>query len=161
MTVDDLDAALFHRAPDRPKNISTRWSEHPNLVPGCRVLLAGDGRETRAHLATAAARLGCEVIEFREWQELVQRLRETAAPATRAENDDIVILDLRLSGRRLLDRVLSVTGGSVPLVLVTGQDLELPETSAWTVLRDPVHADDLGSALVSCALQNGRRGGNP
>ena len=154
------EAALErNRWTNRSNAISARWRERPNLVPGVRVLRAGDSREYRERLATAVGRVGCEVVEFNEWQDLVQCLRETPLPPVPGETDDIVLLDLRMSGRRLLDRVLSVVGDRVPLVLVAGDALELPPTTGWTVLREPVQADALCGAIVSCALEYGRRGG--
>jgi CheY-like chemotaxis protein len=159
MNLGDLDAEGLRRSPAQP-NLASRAKERPNRVPDVRVLVAGDGRETRGHLAMAVERLGCEVVEFREWQDLVQCLRETA-PNSREQADAVLLLDLRMSGRRLLDRVREVTGDDVPLVVVAGEDLELPEVSGWTVLRAPVHAETVRQAIVSCTVQNGRTGGSP
>lgn len=121
-----------------------------------RVLVAGDSREHRAHLAHMLGRDGCDVVEFQEWLQLVNFLRRMPLFDRVADPADVVLLDLRMSGRPLLDRVVAVTEDRIPIVLVTAPGAGAAARANWVVLEEPFSADDLRQAVVRCALGRAR-----
>src|SRR4026209_142736 len=107
---------------------------------GYRVLLAGDGRETRGRVASMLARSGFQVAEFAEWLQLVAFLRDAPLWHATAETEDVVVRDRRLSGPRLIERTEAVNGSHAPVVLITRADRPLSEQqrNGCDVLVEPL-----------------------
>ena len=121
-----------------------------NLPP--LVFLAEDDPELRELLARRLRRLGCDVIELRSGNELLQQLK--GAPVL--DPPDLVISDHRMPGTTGLDvlSTLRATGVVAPFVLITAfgdpeLHAEARRRGAAAVFDKPFELDDL------CAMVRG------
>lgn len=118
-----------------------------------RVLLAGDGREDRGRVASMLARSGFQVAEFAEWLQLVAFLRDAPLFRAAGETEDVVVLDLRLSGPRLIERTEAVNGSHAPVVLITRADSRLSEEqrNGCEVLEEPLDEELLRTTVLAAS----------
>jgi CheY-like chemotaxis protein len=117
----------------------------------CKVLLAGDGREHRARLATILRGQGFEVTEFGEWMQLVQHVREAPLFEIAGDPGDVIVLDLRASGAGALERVSAAAPPGAPMVVITvpgGLPTDPAMQDNWVTFEDPLDVELLRKAVI-------------
>jgi len=111
-----------------------------------RILIVEDNADLRRLFRTALSLAGYEVEEAGDGLEALHQI-ENRPP-------DLVVLDLilrSLDGMSVQQELAARTLTSrIPIVIVTGSDIDLSTLDVACVLRKPVMPDELVSAVTRC-----------
>ena len=113
------------------------------------VLLVEDDEDLRRMFRTALVLEGFDVYEAANGYDALSVLEQ--------DPTDLVVLDLglpRLDGLSVLEEIQATTQ-NLPVVIVTGSDLDLANVDVDCVLRKPVSPDTLVKTVRQCLEKHG------
>ena len=117
------------------------------------ILIVEDDEDLRRLFRTALTLAGYDVQEAGDGLEALHKI-DMAPP-------DLVVLDIMLpqvSGLVVKQEIAAQTmTRAIPIVIITGSNIDLPADAAACVLRKPISPDKLVKAVQSC-LASGARG---